>query len=258
MKQDRPGCLKVGLTLIVLYVVWQVAMLSLHVAGTAFSFAGTLLRWLGQGLTEAGGLVAIALLAGGVAAGGVALWRRIATGRRKRRGLHQAQYRHHLRAREWRQAIGTLAQRLRRRKWLSKDDTRRYLETADLAVARLHTLDEDLIVMDSLPAAQPWTPTICDGAERILHHLERTHNALARLLAQSAVQAIPAMEEDVQQAADELQALLAALEHVSCQADAGPFGLSEEQALQSVAGSAAPAGEKPRSPQSEPESEVQR
>jgi len=258
MKRDNQGCLKVGLTLVALYVVWQVAVLWLRVADAAFSFAGALLKWLGLGLTGAGGLVAMMLLVGGVSAGAVALWRRIATGRRKRRELYQAQYRHYLRAREWRQGIGTLAQRLRRRKWLSREDTRRYLETADLAVARLHTLDEDLIVMDSLPAAQPWTPTICDGAERILHHLERTHNALARLLAQSAVQAIPAMEEDVQQAADELQALLAALEHVSSQADAGPFGMSEEQALQSVAGSAAAAGGEPQSSRREPESEVQR
>jgi hypothetical protein len=215
MERDKNGCAKLAVTLFVLYVVWQVAALSLRVVGDAFAFAGALAKWVLLGLAGAGGVLALVALAIGGVAGLAGLWNRVTRGRRERQEEYQARYYHYLRAREWERGIDATAQRLRRRKWLSKKDASRYCETADMAVQRLQQLDEDLAMVESLPASQPWAQTIREGADRILHHLERTHNALARLLAQSAVQAIPGMEQDVQEAADELQALLGALEQIS-------------------------------------------
>jgi len=254
--RDNGGCLKLAVSLFALYVVWQVAVLTLKVASEAFAFAGTLAKWVLLGLAGAGGILAIVALAGGLAAGAAGLWHRLTAGRRHRDETYRVNYWHYLRAREWQRGIVATAQRLRRRKWLSKKDAHRYCETTDLAVQRLREIDEDLIVMKSLPVTQPWTQTILDGARRILEHLERTHNALARLLAQSAVQAIPAMEQDVQEAADELQALLAAVDQLAAEKADSVTGMTEEEALRSVASATRAATEQRSSLREPPASEI--
>ncbi len=237
MARDRGngGCLKLAVTLLALYVVWQVAVLSLRVAHEAFAFAGEFAKWILAGLAGAGGLLAVIALVAGLVVGARSLWRRLTAGRRGRKEAYRVDYRHYLRAREWQRGIVATAQRLRRRRWLSREDAHHYCEIADLAVRRLREIDEDLIVMASLPVTQPWTQTVLDGARRILEHLERTHNALARLLAQSAAQAIPAMEQDIQEAADELQALLAALDQLAAEKADPVTGMTEEEALRSLA-----------------------
>jgi hypothetical protein len=227
--------------LLVLYVVWRLAALSLGVVDEAFAFASALLKWLAVGTAGAGGLVALAAGAVGAAFGANWLWRRVSAAWQRRQEERRARYHHHLRGREWQRGICATVQRLRRRRWLAGKDARRYCEIADAAVHRLRAIDEDILLMGSLPTGESWVQALRDGAEGILHHLERTHNALVRLLAASAVQRIPAMELDLQEAGDELQALAAALEQL-CVTPAPPTEATTQETSpgeQSVAAAAA-------------------
>jgi hypothetical protein len=117
-------------------------------------------------------------------------------------------------AREWQRGIEAAVRGLQRRGWLKKEPARRYRDSVKAAVERVAQLEADRRMLSALPASEGFPAKLERAAQALIARLERTHRALTRLLAESALQQAPIEDENLRDAADELESLVAALEDV--------------------------------------------
>ena len=213
---QRMGCCELAVIAFALFVAFQFAVLGLRVLHEILVFAGTLVKWVGLGIAGAAG---IAVLGGLVFGTGYAISKAFKGlfnwGTRREEKKRRESVSYYRQAREWRSGIATTVRRLQKRDWLSRDDGRRYRESADSAVDRVRSIERDLGTFRSLPASEEWVRKLDEVARNLVSRLERTHRALARLLAESALQRAPTVEMELQDATDELESLIAALEDIN-------------------------------------------
>lgn len=201
------GCCELAAVIFVLFVLVQALAQGARVMAELALLAGTLVKWVALGVAGAVTLLAAGVLVFGIAYG-------VAKGAQSlhRRPRPQSSYRE---AQRWRRGIQTTVSRLCGRGWLTKKDAKRYSRSVDAAVARIRALEKDITTLQSLPEGEGSAAQLQSVADTLLSRLERTHRALVRLLAQSALEKAPVVQESLGQAADELESLLAALEEVA-------------------------------------------
>jgi len=245
---EKTGCCELAVIAFVLFLGLQFAVLGMRVFGETAVLATTLVKWLALGIAGAAGLAALTAAAFGL---GYAL-KFLTKGffglvsPPQARPARTASYSRQ--AREWQRGIAATIKRLRKRNWIEKDDAKRYRESADAAVERIVSLERDLKTLRSVPAAEELAREVEAVARNLVSRLERTHRALARLLAESALKHAPAVEINLRDAADELESLVAALEDV----DAG----STPQAVKAARVAAASADEPPQRAQDQVNEEL--
>ena len=211
------GCCQVVAIAFAVLVASQVLVLLVRVLSEVVILSATLIRWIGIGLAGAAGLALFVAVVSGVGYGIRSVGKRFSGWMQRLRTRRQDSHSYGRQARQWQKGIATTAGRVGKRGWLSKQDARRYREVADSSVARVRALERDLATLRSVPASQKWEGEVERAAEKIVDHLERTHEGLVRLLAESAVQRAPAVELSLKEAADDLESLLAALEDLESQ-----------------------------------------
>jgi hypothetical protein len=117
-------------------------------------------------------------------------------------------------ARQWQRGIQTTVSRLRKHDWLSKQDAKRYRQSVDAAIERIRSLEHDVKTLRGLPGSAGLADELETVAGTLVRRLERTHSALARLLAESALERAPIVDAKLREATEELESLVAALAEV--------------------------------------------
>ena len=212
---QKMGCCELAVVVFALFVAFQFAVLGLRVLHEVIILAGTLVKWIGIGIAGAAGIAALTAAVFGIgyglkqAAKGLFGWMsRPATRARRQETYHEQ-------ARRWRGGIAKAVRALQKREWLTRDDARRYRESADGAARRVRSMERDLKTLCSLPASEEWVGKLDEAAQTLVSRLERTHRALTRLLAESALQTAPTAGMNIRDAAEELESLVAALDDVT-------------------------------------------
>lgn len=208
----KPGCCQLVAIAFAVLVASQVLMLLVRLLHEAVALSATLVRWVGIGLVGAAGVVALVAAGLGMAYGVGWVGRSLSGWMRRLWTQRRESHSYSRQASEWQKGIVTTVGRLRKRGWLSKQDARRYRDVADASVDRVRALEQDLETLRSVPSSEQWEGEVEGAVRKIVSHLERTHQGLVRLLAESAVQRAPAVELSLKEAADDLESLLAALE----------------------------------------------
>ncbi len=208
----KPGCCQLVAIAFAVLVGAQVLVLIVRLLHEVVILSATLVRWIGIGLAGAAGLVALVAAAFGFGYGIRWLGKRFSGWMQGLRTRRVEGHSYSREARQWQKGIAATVGRLRKRDWLSKADARRYREVADASVARVRALEKDLATLRSVPASEQWEGEVERATRKIVDHLERTHQGLVRLLAESALQRAPAVEISLKEAGDDLESLLAALE----------------------------------------------
>jgi len=212
---QKMGCCELAVVVFALFVAFQFLALGARVVTELAVFATTLVKWIGLGL--AGGLGVVAVVATVYALGRVLT--EVAGGFAKTRPRGEARQpsreSYHRQARRWQRGINTTVGRLRRRDWIERDDAKRYRQSVGSAVERIHSLEHDLKTLRSLPASEELADELESVAQTLLSRLERTHRALAKLLAESALQRAPVVDQNLRDSADEVESLVTALQEVS-------------------------------------------
>jgi len=209
------GCCELVAVVFGLFVALQFVVLGARVVSELAVLAGTLVKWLGLGLA---GALSIGLLAALVYGAGRGLGKAFQglLGSRTTAGTRPtAQESYHARARRWQRAINTTVGRLRGRRWIDRDAAKRYQQTVAAAVGRIRSLEADLATLRSLPSSGDLADELDAAAQTLVARLERTHHALAKLLAESALQHAPVVDANLRDATDEVEALVSALAEVS-------------------------------------------
>jgi hypothetical protein len=214
---SQPGCCQLVAIAFAVLVASQVLVLLVRLLHEVVVLSATLVRWIGIGLAGAAGLAALVALVFGAGHGVRWIGRRLSGWMRRLRTRRAQSHSYARQAGEWRGGIAKTVGRLRKRGWLSREDARRYRKVADSSVNRVRALEEDLQTLRSVPASEQWEGEVEGAARKIVDHLERTHQGLVRLLAESAVQRAPAVEESLKEATDDLESLLAALEDLEAE-----------------------------------------
>lgn len=212
---QKMGCCELAAVVFVLFVGMQVIVQGARVVAELALLAGTLLKWAALGVAGALAMIAAGTLVFGIIYG---LGRSAQSlfGTKRPASLFDQ-------ARRWKRGIEATVGHLRRRGWLTKDDARRYTRSVDAAVMRIRDLEGDIATLRSLPGGEGSVATLQAAADTLLSRLERTHRALVRLLAESALEKAPLAQESLGQAADELESLLAALGEVTSSESASAF-----------------------------------
>jgi hypothetical protein len=206
------GCCELVAVVFGLFVALQFAMLGARVVGELAVFATTLVKWIGLGLAGAAGVALVAAVVYGLGRGaGRAIESLLDSGGDARQRVESF----HRRARRWQRGIRATLARLRRRKWLGQEEAKRYSQSVASAVTRIRSLESDLRTLRSLPASASLADDLEATAENLLSRLERTHHALARLLAESALERAPLVDAKLRDATEEVEALVSALADVT-------------------------------------------
>jgi len=228
-RHDRKmGCLELGVVAFALFVAFQFLVLGTRVISGLVDLAGTLIRWAGWGLAGALVLVALTALVFGIGyalkkAAGKILGRPTATD--AKHTPHEAYGRQ---ARQWQRGIKTTVGRLRKHNWLSRQDAKRYRQSVDAAIERIRSLEHDIKTLRALPGSGELADELEAVAGTLVGRLERTHRALARLLAESALERAPIVDAKLRDATEELESLVAALAEVSATAEPAAPVVEEE------------------------------
>jgi len=209
------GCCELAVVVFALFVAFQFLALGARVVTELAVFAATLVKWIGLGL--AGGIGVVAVIAIVYALGRVLTG--VAAGLPQTRTRAEAKQSpresHYRQARRWQRGINTTVARLRRRDWIERDDAKRYRQSVSSAVQRIRSLEHDLRTLRSLPSSDELADELESVTETLLSRLERTHRALAKLLAESALQRAPMVDAKLRDAADEVESLVSALQEVN-------------------------------------------
>jgi len=217
---EKMGCCELALVVFVLFVVFQFTMLGARVLNETVVLVSTLIKWLGIGIAGAAGIAAVAAAAFGAAYVLKQMGKALFGPAAPRQVAPSRTASHHRQACEWQRGINTTVGRLQKRRWIPKADARRYRDSAAAAVQRVRSLEHDLATLRSLPASDELARELEEAARTLVSRLERTHRALARLLAQSALQREPTVDLNLRDAVDEIESLVAALEDVNGRAGA--------------------------------------
>ncbi len=213
----QPGCCQLVAIAFAVLVASQVLVLLVRLLHEVVVLSATLVRWIGMGLAGAAGLAALVALLFGAGHGMRWIGRRFSGWMGRLRSRRAQSHSYAREAREWQDGIAKTVGRLRKRGWLSREDARRYRKVADASVDRVRALEKDLETLRSVPASERWEGEVEGAARKIVDYLERTHQGLVRLLAESAIQRAPAVELGLKEAADDLEGLLAALEDLEAE-----------------------------------------
>ncbi|MBM3474663.1 MAG: hypothetical protein FJX75_15470 [Armatimonadetes bacterium] len=214
-RPDRKmGCLELAVVAFALFVAFQFIVLGSRVVGELVALAGTLIRWLGMGLAGALSLVVLTALVMGIGYGLKKAAAKFLRPPATADARHAPPVAHSRQAQQWQRGIRTTVGRLRKHNWLSKQDARRYRQSVDMAIERIRSLEHDIKTLRALPGSLELADELEKVAATLVGRLERTHHALARLLAESALERAPIVDAKLREATEELESLVAALAEV--------------------------------------------
>jgi len=212
---QKMGCCELVAVVFGLFVAFQFLVLGARVVGELAVLATTLVKWGGLALAGAASIAVLAALVYGLGRGLGKAAEGLTAGGARNRPVQVPQESCHRRARRWQRGINTTVGRLRRRNWIDKGDAKRYCESVASAVARIRSLEADVRTLRSLPASNELAEELDAMAQTLLARLERTHQALAKLLAESALERAPLVDANLRDATEEVEALVAALADVN-------------------------------------------
>ncbi|MBM3500790.1 MAG: hypothetical protein FJX74_19190 [Armatimonadetes bacterium] len=223
---QKMGCCELVAVVFGLFVALQFAVLGARVVTELAVFAGTLVKWIGLGLAGALTMAAFAAVIYGLGRGLSKAAEGLSGSARPVETAPAREESYHRRARRWQRGINTTVGRLRRRRWVQRDEAKRYRESVSSAVTRIRSLESDVRTLRSLPASGELADQLEAMAQTLLARLERTHHALAKLLAESALERAPLIDAKLRDATDEVEALVTALADVSA---SSPASAEEEE-----------------------------
>jgi len=217
----KMGCLELAVVAFGLFVAFQFLVLGSRVVAELAALAGTLIRWVGMGLAGALALAAVAAAVFGIGYGLKKLAAKFAARPAMTEAKHAPHVAYSRQAREWQRGIDTTVRRLRKHNWLSRQDAKRYRQSVEAAIERIRSLEHDIKTLRGLRGSAELADDLEKVAQTLVSRLERTHCALARLLAESALERAPIVDAKLREATEELESLVAALAEVG--AASGPL-----------------------------------